>query len=292
MDKLNLRPLSEGYSYTLKSQVSTTANEGGFFRRRKDYADTPAIVQVSWSTNKTGYELFNNFYIFSVNEGADPFLADLIIDSSTMKEHICRFVPGSVSTASVRGLAYTISATLEVERLSNTSAFSSSLRTQFASGYPIKLDILPDSNGYSFQEADSVVSAEFEGLFLRTRKSLSKAPLSGNLQWTVNAEQFDYLCAFNRLATLDNSLPFKIDLILTEAAPEEYLVFANPGSFSLKSVSGNSFVVSMGVQVIKNIPDRDISEVLQMLFELYGEDSEIILSGIAHLVNVKMPEVL
>lgn len=114
MYKLMLPPDEESYSVEQSAESVTRVQlDGGAGRYRQVLFGVSDIVTVSWVCDENEYDYLRALYR-GTKEGALPFLADLIIDKSELMEYTCHFVPKSFKLDSVKGLAYNVSASLEV----------------------------------------------------------------------------------------------------------------------------------------------------------------------------------
>lgn len=111
-----------------------------------------------------------------------------------------------------------------------------------------KLKIAPDEASYSFVFAPTAKASDIgtNTIFAENIKNKWIAVL---VQWTLDPHECDYLFAVNRFSESNGHPPFLIDLITKSGTPEEHIACILPGSFSLKSVSGKTFVVSCTLEV-------------------------------------------
>lgn len=110
---LELPPEQDSYSVEDSSEVVTrTQLDGGAGRYRRVLFGTSSLVTCTWICNADEYDYLKAFYR-QVSEGADSFLTNLIIDSADLVEYECHFIPKSFKLVAVKGLSYTVSATLE-----------------------------------------------------------------------------------------------------------------------------------------------------------------------------------
>jgi len=115
MDKLILLPDAEGYQSGEPSDTIRIALEGGAGRYREDKVGGTKMVGVAWTMNPSAYQYWRAFY---ATHKTVPFLCDLVSeDGLGPTEHVCRFVPDSVSLPRQQGFTYVQQAQLEVEPL-------------------------------------------------------------------------------------------------------------------------------------------------------------------------------
>lgn len=115
MQKLYLAPDAEGYSSSDGEESLVTALDGGAGRYRQDKVGASKTVTAKWTMNAWEYEYWRAFYRTATGNGALPFLCDMLSeDGKGPAEHVCNFIPGSVSLPAQMGLTYVQQAQLEV----------------------------------------------------------------------------------------------------------------------------------------------------------------------------------
>jgi hypothetical protein len=116
MERLLLRPNSEDYNQEEGSEVIAVQLDGGAGRYRRDKVGASRKVNVSWTMNPNQYQYWRAFWNTATKRGTLPFLCDLVSEDGTGPiQHVCYFVPGSVSMPAQQGLTYKQSAVLEVK---------------------------------------------------------------------------------------------------------------------------------------------------------------------------------
>lgn len=118
MQKMQLVPNADGYQSTDGTEVIGIELEGGAGRYRTDKIGATKKVSCSWTLNPGEYQYWRAFYVTATKKGALSFLCDLLSeDGMGPAEHVCTFVPGSVTMPSQQGLSYVQQAQLEVTPL-------------------------------------------------------------------------------------------------------------------------------------------------------------------------------
>jgi hypothetical protein len=118
MRKLILVPEASGYTSTDGQSSIRIALAGGAGRNRLDKIGASKTVNASWSMNQSEYQYWRSFYRTVTKEGALPFTCDLLSEDGTgVKEHVCSFIPGTVTMPNQIGLNYVQQAQLEVTPL-------------------------------------------------------------------------------------------------------------------------------------------------------------------------------
>lgn len=80
--------------------------------------------------------------------------------------------------------------------------------------------------------------------------------------WTVDltwrccsTTEYNYLRAFHRTGAGRSALPFLIDLILDAGDVAEYVAQFIPGTFKLRTVEGNMYVVGAQIEAVAKTPN-------------------------------------
>lgn len=114
MAKFAIPPDNSQYSVTDGKEVVATQLDGGAARYRRDIIGATSSVNVTWILGTNDYKYLRSFYRGITEKGAKPFLIDLILDEFELTEYKAYFIPGSLQLTQQKGLAYWISAQLEV----------------------------------------------------------------------------------------------------------------------------------------------------------------------------------
>ena len=114
LPKLELRPLRTSYGATHPDSSHYVRLEGGLGKNRLDQLGSSATVAVRWALTALEYQYFLAFWR-TLEEGALPFLIDLVLEGPDLVEYVAQFLPGTVGTSEPSPEAFTVDATLEVE---------------------------------------------------------------------------------------------------------------------------------------------------------------------------------
>lgn len=153
-----------------------------------------------------------------------------------------------------------------------------------------KLQLPPDSAGYSVTDGKEVVSIQLDGGAARYRRDILNANSKVTCQWSCDRDEYQYLRAFFKTATSQGSLPFLIDLALDDPALTEHQAYFVPGSMALREQRGHLYVVAAELDV-KPIPrDAAYDESLVMMWSSYAPEPALFLNQLEQLVNVNLPE--
>lgn len=128
MDKLILVPDADGYQSADGDENIGIKLDGGASRIRKDKIGAAKMVSCKWTLNPGLYQYWRTFYAAATKNGSLPFLCDLLSeDGGGPVEHVCQFVPGSVSLPMQQGLMYVQQAQLEVIPLPRDTALDTAI---------------------------------------------------------------------------------------------------------------------------------------------------------------------
>jgi hypothetical protein len=128
LQKLVLRPDSDGYSETEGSEVDRVELDGGVGRYMLDKIGATKRVQVKWTMNPSQYQYWRAFFVTTTQRGVLPFLCELVgPDGAGPAEYVCNFIPGSVVMPAQQGYTYVQAATLEVVPIIHDSVFDAFL---------------------------------------------------------------------------------------------------------------------------------------------------------------------
>lgn len=114
LNKMKFPPLMSGFSVDVGSDVIVQQLDGGSPRFRKIYNGTPHNVNVSWKLKFGDYQYLMAFYRVWQRTPSKPFLIDIAIDDSEIKEYKAFFAPGSFKLVSKNGNLFNVSAQIIV----------------------------------------------------------------------------------------------------------------------------------------------------------------------------------
>ncbi len=144
--------------------------------------------------------------------------------------------------------------------------------------------------GYGHSSAATHRTNATRGGRPRQRRTAARATLRVQASWTLQPEGYAVFVGFYEHATL-HALPFTVDAI-AEGDTSRCLAKFVPGSLSQTRLDGGSWSVTADLDVVPNTFSLDHDEAVVALFEAYGTDMGDVLSQLAALVNVLMPEEL
>lgn len=122
MFKFLYKPEQSSYAITYGNSVVAVQMDGGPSKFRSDIKNAPDIVNVSWAFSSYEYDYFKTF-LSAVEDGATPFLIDLIIEEAGLVEHEVHFVPKTAKLKEQKGLSYYVTAKLEVNKIPRDKEF-------------------------------------------------------------------------------------------------------------------------------------------------------------------------
>lgn len=114
LQKLLFPPDSRDYTVSRGSEVVEVAVEGGKARRRSDYSNKPAKIDVKWIFNREEYQYFMAFYNTIIKKGSLPFLIDLIVNNPYVEEYEASVVSESLKINDPLGLSIVVQMQLEI----------------------------------------------------------------------------------------------------------------------------------------------------------------------------------
>lgn len=157
-----------------------------------------------------------------------------------------------------------------------------------------KLQLRPDANGYSMQEAsDEILSVRLAGGLSRTRVDKIGGAQTVSLQWTLNPVQHQYWRAFFVTETKKGALPFLCDLVSdTGAGPVEHVCKFVPGTVGLPTQQGFVYVQAATLEVKPVNHDPVMDEAIMDLWDEFGSDPSPFFNRFDRLANIVMPETL
>lgn len=137
-----------------------------------------------------------------------------------------------------------------------------------------KLLVCPTSAAYTSQHPNEVVSVELDGGASRFRLDKTGGVHIVSAQWVLDADEYHYFNAFQRVVTVAGSEPFLIDLITYFDDKIEHTVHFVPGSVSLTQQIGGVYYVSAQLEVMPSEIVEQDEEDFVILFEELGSPVE------------------
>lgn len=155
----------------------------------------------------------------------------------------------------------------------------------------IKLNLLPDSAGYAFQDGQDVIATALDGgsSFYYRDKFGSTAQVT--VQWSLDPSDYAYFRLFYNTLVDKGALPFLCDLILDNPTTDEYICHFVPGTVQLTSQQGLNYVVGATLEVEPLEDDTDTELTPELMAQLYASGGADILLAFDHLVNVTGPTI-
>lgn len=125
MNRLAYCPNQSGYSAAFGNDVISQELDGGGGRYRRDIRRKSHTASVNWLIDLAGYQYITAFYRVWARNPSQPFVAQLVIDDE-LKDYEC-FFRSPINLDSQEGLAYKVSAQLEVKALISNDAFDDAI---------------------------------------------------------------------------------------------------------------------------------------------------------------------
>lgn len=115
MRTLMLTPDRQSYSLQAAAGALASVLQGPGARYRETDANGAVSIDVQWTCTASDYFYLRAFYRYVARRGVRPFLVELMVATRELTLHKAWIVPGSLTTSSVDGRAFRVSATLEVD---------------------------------------------------------------------------------------------------------------------------------------------------------------------------------
>jgi hypothetical protein len=151
--------------------------------------------------------------------------------------------------------------------------------------------LVPDADSYDQAEGAEVVAVALGSGASLSRRDKVNAVRHVSVRWSMGQDGYRYFRAFYNTAIKKGTLPFTCDLLSEDGggAVAQQCSFV-PGSLSMPSQVGKTFVQSATLEV-KPLPvDADLDESVISIYES-GTNAAVLLD-LEHLVLVKMPETI
>jgi hypothetical protein len=139
-----LTPSLSGYAVQRGDTLLMSRPGMGPSATRLDRYNTPSVMSVEWNVGPADFDYLMAFYFTAVAEGALPFLIDSVLDHPDVRRLRAKVLPGSMSVRGVKGLTYSVSASVEVVPIlsSDYDASVLALFEEMGEEWPDVLDLL------------------------------------------------------------------------------------------------------------------------------------------------------
>lgn len=243
MAKLNLLTSTADYSIIENSQLLYQALPGGLGKTRLDFIDdVEKRILVSWSCDPTEYTYLQQFVRQNIADDCPLFDIDLIVGDSLVAEYQARFVPESFQTKSIIGYSFECSAEVLV--------IQGSVDDTWPAGWTSNHINLPlDKSQYTISHGDESQMTRHDGGVSKTRRSYFNSAYKASVNWICTADQFTDLMQAYRAHTKAGGKPFTIDAFVHSASLIRHRALIIPGSFTLSSHAGDTFVVNAQLEI-------------------------------------------
>lgn len=153
----------------------------------------------------------------------------------------------------------------------------------------IKFPFPPDQETYALTDGTAVVSTQLDGGSARYRTDLLDVAGSVVVQWTLDPSKYNYWKAFFKTKIQSGALPFALDLYMDLPILTTHEVHIVPGTLTLSSQSGLTFVLGCTLEAIPLPTDDDANNAYIFLYDTYGDGGSQVLSLLEKLCNVDLP---
>lgn len=126
----------------------------------------------------------------------------------------------------------------------------------------MKCKLQPDSTNYDAISNAASVSVQLDGGASRFRKDQLGAAVVVDAQWSLGPDDYNWIMAFYRTGTDQGADAFTIDLVWDKADVATYTAHFVPGTFSLASQIGLTYVVKAQLEIIPLPVDTDADNTI------------------------------
>lgn len=255
--KLAFVPDQQGYSFSEFANVIRSELVGGASRYRRDVLDADIVVECQFTLDQVKQQYFRAFYNYN-QFGVDPFLIDLILETSTLREYTARFQPGSFRLNNVIGGArYVTKVNLEVTRNITGLNFDTVVSNfvgdfvpdTYATGIR-HVKILPAQAAYETTQNNSVIGTTISKV-PKVNGILEKqhTELRTKMQFDCTADEYDYMRAIYNLSVYRGEGLF-INMIHEDNQVRTHYGHVIPGTFKLSSIKGGLFTIRWEMDIL------------------------------------------
>ena len=154
-----------------------------------------------------------------------------------------------------------------------------------------KFPFPPDQASYVLTDGSAVVSTTLDGGSARYRLDLLDVANTIVVQWTFDPIKYQYWKAFYDTIIVKGSLPFALDLYMDQAVLTTHEVHIVPGTLTLASQSGLTFVVGCTIEAIP-LPIDDVDNTAFInLYNIYGDNTLAMLNALQQLTNYDLAQI-
>lgn len=243
MAKLNLLTSTADYTLVENAQLLYQALEGGLGMTRLDYIDdVEKRITVSWSCDATEYAYLQEFLRQNVADDCVPFDIDLIVGTHLVVEYSARFVPETFELTGVDG--YTFHCKAEIVAIPQT------LDNDWPEEWlDFDIGIRVDKSQYSITPGNESIMTKHDGGVSHARRSYFNSAYKASVSWICKDDQFSLIMQAYRAHTAAGGKPFTIDLFVHTPELVKHRALIIPGSFTLTSHAGKTFIVNAQLEV-------------------------------------------
>ena len=114
MPVMPIPPDQESYAFQQYPTSVSTRLDGGASRFRNDLLGAAFELDVQWTVDANDFLYLNAFYRTAINNGADPFSIDLLLDDGQMRTYTAHFLPGTYGLREQKGKTFVVGGKIEV----------------------------------------------------------------------------------------------------------------------------------------------------------------------------------
>jgi hypothetical protein len=155
-----------------------------------------------------------------------------------------------------------------------------------------KLMLTPNQDSYSVsRNHPGYVRTDLEGGAGRYRRDLEGSTQKITVKWTLDKNDYTYLCAFYR-TFLDSMTGFRIDLIVEDEGLAECRAWFMPGTMKLNRQRGHIYESQATLEVETPEYDIELDYALVHLVGMIGRNWRKVFDKLDTLVNIDWPRTL
>ena len=243
MAKLNLLTSTSDYSLVESAQLLYQALDGGLGMTRLDYiGDVEKRITVSWSCNATEYSYLQQFVRQNIADDCGPFDIDLIVGTHLVVEYSARFIPETFELTGVDG--YTFHCKAEIVAI--PQVLSDEWPEEWSD---FDIGIAVDKSQYNVALGNESIMTKHDGNVSHSRRSYFNSAYKASVSWICEDNQFSLLMQAYRAHTAAGGKPFTINLFVHTAELVKHRAIVIPGSFTLTSHAGVTFIVNAQLEI-------------------------------------------
>jgi hypothetical protein len=112
------------------------------------------------------------------------------------------------------------------------------------------LIVLPTLAAYSTKPANNIIEIKLDGGLSRRRLDQLNAARTVNVQWILQATDYQYFMTFYKTTISNGALPFYLDLKIDDNSMTQCLCYFMADSLSIEAITHNTFKINASLEVL------------------------------------------